>query len=487
MNYLALLACAAVLVFGRVPPASAEPSPVVDVTSSTSEARRRFDRGLALYNQSDLNGALAEFSRAYKLTRHPVVLYNLALVHAGLGQAAEAVEALEKLLLPSNAAELGAERAERARQVYEEQLLRVGTLEVKSNVSRAQLQVDSLDVARTPAPPLRLTAGKHIVSLSAPQHEPRRVSVTVAGRASEVVEIELPPLAEALAHLTATTQVPDVEIRANGEFVGRTPLASDLAFRPGIYELELSRPGYVPVRRRVQLDPGSVGRVDVKMVASDAGLAAGGLLSLSITEPSAIVEVDGQPRLDHARGLRLPLGRHRLRFQRAGFFEVEREVRVRPGEQHLDISLLPTPAYLADYVQSARRQRLWSYVALGGGALLAGSGGAFLLWNQGRKQDAKREFEAFAAEIAASPSGECADPECERTLGILVDELDRRRSRDVFGWVSLSVGAAALGTGFVLLARSPDPRRYEPKPESDVFAGLRVDVTASAIAVSGHF
>lgn len=477
----------ALLLLAPAVSAAAEPPAAVDAAAVKSEARRRFDRGLALYNQSDLNGALAEFSRAYKLTQHPVVLYNLALVHAGLGQAVEAVEALEKLLLPANAAELGAERAERARQVYEEQLLRVGTLEIRSNVARAQLQVDSLDVARTPAPPLRLTAGQHVVSLSAPQHEPRRLSVTVAGRASEVLEIELPPLAEALAHLTATTQVPDVELRANGELMGRTPFASDLAFRPGTYELELSRPGYVPVRRRVQLDPGSAGRVAVNMVPSDAGLAAGGNLTFSISEPNAIVNVDGQPRLDHARGLRLPVGRHTLRFQRAGFFDLEREVRVGPGEQRLEVSLLPTPSYLNDYVQGAKRQRLWSYVALGSGALLAGGGGAFLLWNQGQKRAAKRDFDRFAGEIAASSTGQCADPECERTLGILVDELDSRRSRDVYGWIGVSMGAAALGTGLVLLARSPDPHRYEPRPESDVFAGLSVEVRPSNIAISGHF
>jgi tetratricopeptide (TPR) repeat protein len=486
MSRSALLTCALLLLAPALSFA-AEPAATVDAAASKNEARRRFDRGLALYNQSDLNGALAEFSRAYKLTQHPVVLYNLALVHAGLGQAAEAVEALEKLLRPGNAAELGADRTERARQVYEEQLLRVGTLEIRSNVARAQLQVDSLDVARTPAPPLRLTAGQHVVSLSAPQHEPRRVSVTVAGRASEVLEIELPPLAEALAHLTATTQVPDVELRANGELIGRTPFASDLAFRPGTYELELTRPGYVPVRRRVQLDPGSVGRVAVNMVPTDAGLAAGGLLTFSISEPNAIVNVDGQPRLDVARGLRLPVGRHTLRFQRAGFFEVEREVRVKAGEQRVEVSLLPTPAYLNDYVQGAEQQRVWSYVALGSGALLAGGGGAFLLWNQGRKREAEREFDQFAAEVAASSTGKCSDLECERTLGILVDELDRRRSRDVYGWIGVSIGAAALGTGFVLLARSPDPKRYEPRVESDVFAGLRVEVRPSNIAISGHF
>ncbi|HEX5100035.1 MAG TPA: PEGA domain-containing protein, partial [Polyangiaceae bacterium] len=230
------------------------------------EARRRFDRGLALYNAGDLNGALAEFRHAYRLTAHPVVLYNLALVHAGLGHAAEAVDALEKLQNPAAQSELGADRAERARKVLEEQLLRVGSLEIKTDVLRAQVQIDSIDVAKTPSPPLRVTAGTHVVSLSAPQHEPRHVQVTVAGRAVEVLEIQLTPLEAALAHLTPASSVPDVEVRANGELVGKTPFGSDLAFRPGSYELEFSRAGYVPVRRSVTLDPGSVGRIDAAMV-----------------------------------------------------------------------------------------------------------------------------------------------------------------------------------------------------------------------------
>jgi tetratricopeptide (TPR) repeat protein len=451
------------------------------------EARRRFDRGLALYNQGDLNGALAEFRLAHKLTGHPVVLYNLALVLAGLGHSAEAVEALEKLQAPQLSAELGAQRAQRARQVYEEQLLRVGTLEVRSNVPRAQVQIDSLDVARTPAAPVRVTAGSHVVSLSAPQHEPQRVSISVAGRASEVLELELRPLEQALAHFTATSSVPDVEVRANGELVGRTPFASDLAFRPGSYELEFSRPGYVAVRRRVELDPGSVGKLEVKMVPSDAGLAAGGLLELRLSERDTVVNVDGEPRLDHTRGLTLPVGRHQLRIQRAGFHDVEREAWVKPGRQSLDVTLLPTPAYLADYVQSAETQRLWGFVALGSGALLAGGSAGFLLWNQGQKREAERDFDAYADRVAQGPSGQCPDDDCERQLGILVDELDARRGRDVFGWAGLSVGAVALGVGAFVLLRAPDPKRYEPKPESDVFGGLDVQLQPSGLRLNGTF
>jgi hypothetical protein len=467
-------------------PAAAQPMPSVS-SADKAEARRRFDRGLSLYNDGDLEGALGEFRLAYKLTQHPVVLYNLALVQAGLGRAAEAVEALEKLQTPQGSAELGSARSQRARQIYEEQLQRVGTLEIRSNVASAQVQIDSVDVARTPAAPVRVTAGSHIVALSAAHHEPRRLSVEVGGSSVEVLNVELTPLEDALAHFSPSTPVPDVEVWANGELIGRTPFASNLAFRPGQCELEFRREGYVPVRRNLMLGPGSTGQLRVSMVPTDAGLAAGGLLRLDISEQDTIVAVDGEPRLDHRHGLRLPRGRHTLRFQRAGFVEVEREVWVRPGQQSLQVSLLPTARYLNDYVRSANQQRLWSYIAFGSGALIAGGSAGFLLWNDGQKREAQREFEAFAGDVAASPAGKCPDDACVEQLGILVDELDARRQRDVLGWAGLSIGAAALGTGAFLFLSGPDPHRYEPKPESDVFGRLELRAGPRGLSMRGTF
>jgi hypothetical protein len=302
-----------------------------------------------------------------------------------------------------------------------------------------------------------------------------------------VLEIQLTPLDDALAHLTPASPVPDVDVRANGELVGRTPFASDLAFRPGSYELEFTREGYVPVRRHVALDPGSAGRVDVPMVPSEAGIAAGGTLAFDLSETDAVVSVDGQARLDHTLGLRLPLGRHSLRIQRAGFFDVEREVWVRPGHQVLDVTLLPTPTYLADYVGDAKRQRLWSYVALGGGALVTGAGIGFLLWNQGEKNQAKDAFDSRADEVENGPTGACTNELCERELGILVDELESRRQRDVIGWVGVGVGALALGTGVVLFATGADPGRYDPRPDTDVFSALALGVRGSRLELSGAF
>ena len=53
-------------------------------TDPTTEARERFGRGLRLFNDGDNAGALAEFERAYALSPHPSVLYNIGLVNAAV-------------------------------------------------------------------------------------------------------------------------------------------------------------------------------------------------------------------------------------------------------------------------------------------------------------------------------------------------------------------------------------------------------------------
>jgi hypothetical protein len=462
---------------GRSPEPRAET--MLDATTR-DEARRRFDRGLVLYDAGDLMGALAEFRTAYRLTKHPVVLYNVALVHAGLGNAVEAVSALETLGPGISA--LGPERAARARKVQAEQLARVGTCEVRTPVKGATIQIDGVDVAHTPAPPLRVTAGSHLLSVWAQGYEPRRLRFSVAGGANEVVDVELAPLTSRLAQLEVTSNVPDVDVLVAGRPLGRLPFTGKLALEPGQHELELRRAGYRTERRRVTLAPGGGGSVAVTMQPSVAGLGAGGTLKLSLSEPSAVVSVDGTPRLDYALGMQVPVGRHFLRVERAGFFDVEREVFVHAGMNRVDATLIPRAEYLEDYVARAEGQRALSYVVFGAGTLTAAVGGAFLIWNQGEKNDAEERFSAFVATTRDTPSGRCENDACEAMLAILVDDLDAKRNRDVYGFIGLAAGAAAVGASVVLFALGDDPARYDASPESDVFAlSVRIGPTVSGL------
>src|SRR4051812_6445814 len=195
----ALALASSALAAHAAPPVPADTQAAASAGAEREEARLRFDRGLTLYEGGDFRGALVEFQRAYELSGHPLVLFNLALVQAKLGLSAEAVSALERL--EPRAAELGSERAEKARRTYAEQLLNVGTLELTMTVPHAVVQVDSVDVAPDTVAALRLTAGQHFVSLWAAGYEPRHVAVTIAGRAKKTLSVELVPLALPVARL----------------------------------------------------------------------------------------------------------------------------------------------------------------------------------------------------------------------------------------------------------------------------------------------
>ena len=448
------------------------------------EARRRFDQGLQLYNAGDLNGALAEFDRAYQMTGHPIVLYNVGLVHASLGHAAQAVHTLEQVLTRGSA-ELGTERTQRAEQIYQEQLQRVGSLVIKTDVAEATIQVDNVDVGKTPAPPLRVTAGSHLVAIAKANHEPQRLQVSVAGGAHEVLEIKLLPYTEALAHLKIASNVPDLDVRANGQLIARTPISGELTFKPGVYELELSRAGYVPARRRVTLGAGSRSALEVPMVPSDAGIEAGGSLSLAVSEKNAVVSVDGHPTLAYETGVQVPLGRHRLRVQRSGFFDVEREVVVRSGKARVDVTLVPTSTYLSAYVERTERLRTASYLTLGGGTVFALASGAFLFWNQTQKDQAKTKFDRAIEEVGTG-KGSCTGA-CAERLEDLLEDLEAKRQRDAYGFVALGIGGAALLTGGLMLALGEDPRRYAPKADSNVFSQLELQIYRDSLVIRGKF
>ena len=72
-------------------------------SDAKAEARWRFDRGLKLYNQADYRGALIEFLRAHELTQHPIVQFNVGLVHAKLDNSVECVKALKPLVVAADA------------------------------------------------------------------------------------------------------------------------------------------------------------------------------------------------------------------------------------------------------------------------------------------------------------------------------------------------------------------------------------------------
>lgn len=148
----------------------------------TAEARQaaaeHFDRGLALVNEHRNEEALRAFEEAYALTREPMVLLNIGLVNAELGNALAALDNLEKL--QATGARLGPEQATRVRDEIERQRRRVARLMVDTNAP-ASLTIDGIKAGTTPRTrPVYLQPGQHTVSLSATGFVPVTRSLTLA-------------------------------------------------------------------------------------------------------------------------------------------------------------------------------------------------------------------------------------------------------------------------------------------------------------------
>lgn len=181
------------------PGGAAEPGGAVEVSTpaeppvdpAVREAGERFDRGVAFYDEGDFGAALAEFLRAYELTGHWGVLYNLGQVSAALSRHVDAVRFFEDYL------EGGGEEIDPARRAEVEERLRelrsrLATLTVTVDVDGAEVLLDDEVVGTTPLPePIYVAAGPHVLVARHPEHGSERRSLMLASETSETVAFEL--------------------------------------------------------------------------------------------------------------------------------------------------------------------------------------------------------------------------------------------------------------------------------------------------------
>lgn len=439
------------------------------------EARERFDRGLTLFNQGDNQGALAEFQRAYQLTGNATVLYNVARVQAAAGEPVAALETLEQLTAAPG--ELSGSRLAQLQALRKEQQQRVGALTLRSSVSTgARVEVDGTDVgALDPARPVRLSAGRHVVGVLVPGYYPLRKTLWLAGQEQKSLDFALEPLEGSLGHVRLRVEPIGVTVSLDGQELGKTPHLVELAVAPGKHRLELRRAGYRVLDRELTVP--EAGAVEVaETLEFDPASRAGhdGRLNVKPSEDDVVVFVNGAVVNEALRGLSLPEGQHRLRVERAGFVTNERIITVpRASNATINVALEPTADYRADYVSSASSRRAWALGVGVGGLVVAGAGTGYLIYNGGQVTDAQKAFDGALADaaVACGPTGKDCE-ELQTVAAIREQDLSTKRNRQVFGWVGVGVGAAALTTGVALWLTGADPHRYDPKPESDVFGSL---------------
>jgi len=153
-----LLVLAVLAVLAGAPAARAE-------GDNREEARRHYERGLALTNAADYAGALEAFREAYTKSPHFLVLYNVGQAEVMLGHPVEAIAALRRYL-DDGGAEIPAERRRDAEAQIATLETRLAELTVTTDRAGLLVIVDDKEVGRSPLyEPLRLAAGRHVIAV----------------------------------------------------------------------------------------------------------------------------------------------------------------------------------------------------------------------------------------------------------------------------------------------------------------------------------
>lgn len=211
LGFFLMLPAAAALADGQSPDPAAE-------------AREHARRGAELFREKDHRGALGEYRRAFQLSPNYRVQYNIGLICLELRDWACAYTAFQEYLRDG-----GKEvPAERQRSVSDDvEMLRRRVAHVKVVVDRAgaDVAVDDVGVGQAPlASDLIVAAGRHRVTVSAPDTLAVSKVIDVVGGDSVTVKIDLRSPVPTSPTTTATPTPPPTPSKPPQE---TTPPARD--------------------------------------------------------------------------------------------------------------------------------------------------------------------------------------------------------------------------------------------------------------------
>lgn len=461
--------------------------------AAKAEVAKRFDRGVALFDEGDNAGALAEFKHVYSTMPNAVVLYNIGLVYAAMGRPVDAVDALRSVVDDKS---LSSAQHERAVRTLADQEARIGRLTVTTIPPGARISIDNVDVATTPlTAPLRVAAGSHVVGAVAAGYALARKEVVVAGNADATLELQLVRAdAERDANLMVRSRLPAGEVLVDGKLAGKTPLAASLSIPAGRHTIELRRAGYVTAKQTIDLSEGATGEVLLEPTIDSKALNTEGVFfALDVGRKDAELYVDQERLGPYKAPIRLPTGPHRVRVEAAGFMPLERDVTLEGGKNNvLSAKLEPTPETRAAHDENVAFHRTWGIIGIGAGVLLAGGGAAYLGVNASAKDDARKALDQANQELdnEAPPhcdiSGGNSAQECNDYVDEKLQEYDSAKGRDMIGFVGIGVGAAALVTGVVFLLTGESAGEYGTRGQAPRLA-LTSGPTGFGAGLSGSF
>jgi hypothetical protein len=164
-------------------PAFAQPHKAAS-PEATRDAGKHFQRGVALFNEADYAGALAEFKKAHELSPNPAVLFNIGQTHFQLRAYATALQVFERYLAESGPS---AEHRADAEANVETLRARVGKIDLVAP-DGTEVTVDDEVAGKTPLPPIMAAVGRRKITVFKDGNQQVRFAEVSAG---ETVRVEI--------------------------------------------------------------------------------------------------------------------------------------------------------------------------------------------------------------------------------------------------------------------------------------------------------
>ncbi len=458
----------ALLLVARGAAAQTPPSP-----AAVAEARERFQRGVALSDERNYNAAMVEFQRAFELTRNPAVLFNISATHELTGHYVEALDAMldyERLAPRDTVAQRRAEIDATLARLRG----RIGTLVVRFEADGLQVQVDGLQRAVTEARAgLRLSAGRHRISLAAPHYTPREEELDLAGGSTVVLS---EPLSPERAFMAVECNVQGAEVLVDGHTVATTPTTSPLPLAEGTHHVMVRRPGFTTYETDVNA-VGAGARVRAQLAWADPmPRDVASRIVVQASEPDVVAYL-GDRRVDPTGTDLVPPGRHRLRVEHRDFITEEREIDLATAQPNtVSVFLQPTPAFRESYFAERRSRITTGAIVAGVGALVIGAGVAgFVVFNgeydtldqRVQRLDARLAMRTTTPTRAELDALGCTEQGVNNfnVLETCRENANNERvTNDVLRWTSVGVAGAGLVTaiiGVVRMAGAPRGDRFD--------------------------
>jgi diacylglycerol kinase family enzyme len=224
-------------------------------------AKDAYESAKLLVANHDFAGALAQFARAYDLSKAPEMLFDMAICQKNLLHYARMQALLTRYLV-----EGGASLSPSDHQSVDSALLAirslVASLKVTVNVDGATVLVDGEVMGTTPlASPLAVDLGRRTVMVQKPDFDAITKVVDVVG--GSVMDIPVTLVEHQNTGQLVITSDDDATVSIDGKIVGKGRF--DAALAAGAHEVHLTEPGRMPYSSEVDLKGGETRTLQVTL------------------------------------------------------------------------------------------------------------------------------------------------------------------------------------------------------------------------------